>query len=583
MTQTLGLVSVRRVLALSLLAAAFALTPFAQIAQAQSATEGVRDLYVVDGRDAVIEQSRGEVEPNLRGQQLSGQAVPLPPAPSIPTSGGAGLMWREADAGQGWIGRTVALGDHGTQVFTEFDVAADRTQLVSSFDSAPVTPLFQYPQVPGSQNAKVDAAQDAGVYASCRQVPVSGPSGPRNTFVSAYTALGGLAWTYQFPTATYGPARAMVSRDGTRIVAGMLDSNGKLQLRVFQSGSGVPVWEGSFTNGPQLRSLLLTADGSLVYWASGTTCTIWNVDTHQILANFVLISALDCHAISADGRVFAYGGFNYVDVYERQPTGNYVRTHVWNVPGQAVCSKLDVSADGSTIVAGFNLWDFNVGVKIMALDVPTKTVTMTDTAIGAGTLQNIVSDIVVSADGQRFVVGLWGDEAGLVDDLRFYRRHQNAPVATYAYPGSVYDVDLTSDGLRVAVAAKAVHANLYMGGGTIDLYAFEREDLVMRGIPRAGSVVRFEMSNAPNSPARLLSAPSAAMHPLFLGGIGTLQLNRFTMSSVSMGTTGPDGVAVRDYTFSGPAHTIGTKRCFQGVVTSPRRLTDTWIELTVLP
>jgi hypothetical protein len=281
--------------------------------------------------------------------------------------------------------------------------------------------------------------------------------------------------------------------------------------------------------------------------------------------------------------VFAYGGFNNIDIYERQPGGNYLRTYQWNVPGQVVCGHLDVSEDGSTIVAGFNLWDTELGVQIMALDVPTKTVTMTDVAIGAGSLQNIVSGIKVSANGDRFVVGLWGDEAGLVDDLRFYRRNQNAPVATYPYPGSVYDVDISADGHRVAVASKAVHANLYTGGGAIDVYSFEDEDLVMHGVPRQGSVVHFEMSNVPNAPARLLVAPSSASQPVFLGLVGTLHVSRTGMSSVSMGMTGVHGLAVRDYTLPSLAAMVGTKRCFQGLVTSPRRLTESWIELTVLP
>jgi len=40
-----------------------------------------------------------------------------------------------------------------------------------------------------------------------------------------------------------------------------------------------------------------------------------------------LINALDCHAISGDGSVFCYGGFNNVDVWERQAAGNYMRTY----------------------------------------------------------------------------------------------------------------------------------------------------------------------------------------------------------------------------------------------------------------
>ncbi len=536
---------------------------------AQTTVEGVRSTYVVDGTNAAIEETHARVPL-------------LPPSPSL-LNVGDGPLWRESDGGQGWIGRTVALGDRGTQVFTEFDTATDRAQLLSGFDSTPVTPLFEHAQVDASQDAKVDAAQNAGVYVSCRQVPLALPNGLRNTYVSLYTATGGLQWTYQFPMTTYGPARAMISRDGTRIVAGMLDPASHVQLRVFNVGSNVPVWSGSYLNGPLLKSLLMTADGNYVYWAAANMITIWDVNTHQIVSTIATFGALDCHAISADGRVFAYGGFNNVDVFERQSSGQWTRTHQWHVDGQSVCGKLDVSADGSTIVAGFNLWDFNVGVKILALDVPTKTVTMTDTAIGAGALQNVVSDIAVSANGDRFVVGLWGDEAGLVDDLRFYRRHQNAPVATYPYAGSVYDVDLSPDGHRVAVASKAVHANAFTGGGAIDLYAFEEEDLVMHGLPRLGNVVQFDMHNVPNAPARLLIAPSLALTPMNFGTTGTLGLSRIGLSNVSMGTTGPHGHATRSYNMPTLASAIGTKRCFQGVTTWPRRLTDTWIEVTILP
>ncbi len=539
-------------------------------AWAQGMVDGLRSVYAADGKSASIEESHA--------------LVPLlPPSPSYLNQIGDGPLWRQADNGEGWIGRVVSVGDRGTQVFTEFDTAADRAELVSGFDSAPVSPLFTDPQVSASDNAKVAAARDAGVYVSCRQVPASGQSGPRNTFVSKYSATGGLGWTYQFAGSTNGPGRAVISRDGTRIVAGMLDSVGVLQVRVFDAGSSVPIYSTSFVNGPQLKAFLLSADGSTLYFASATAVSLWNVPTHQLQGSFILLNALDCHAISADGGVFAYGGFNNVDVWERQAAGNYMRTYQWAWPGQVVCSKLDVSGDGSTIVAGFNIWDFNVGVTIKALDVATKTEIMSDTAIGAGTLQNIVSDVAVCDDGHHFVVGLWGDEAGLVPELRFYARGQNQPVATFNYPGSVYDVDISPDGRRVGVATKAVHANLYSGGGAIELYAFDDEDFVVHGIPHIGGNLAFEMSSLPNSPARLLVSPAAAQHPFQWGGAGLLYLNRQQMYSMPMGMTGAHGLSTGSFAIPMLPTAIGTTLCFQGFVTSPRRLTQSWIRMTVVP
>jgi WD40 repeat protein len=536
----------------------------------QATVDGLRSVYVADGRTAGIQETHQLVSL-------------LPPSPTYLAHVGDAALWRQDDNGEGWIGRVVSVGDRGTQVFTEFDTAADRAELLSGFDATPVSPLFSDPQVAASDNAKTAAARDAGIYVSCRQIPAVGQTGPRNSFVSKYSGTGGLDWTYQFAGSTNGPARAVISRDGTRIVAGMLDATGNLQVRVFDASSNVPVFSTSFLNGPQLKAFLLSADGSTLYWASSTTCTLWNVASHQTVGSFILLNSLDSHAISGDGSVFAYGGFNNVDVWERQASGSYQRTYQWAWPGQVVCSKLDVSADGSTIVAGFNIWDFNEGIVVKALDVPTKTETMSDTAIGAGSLQNIVSDVAVCDDGHHFVVGLWGDEAGLVPELRFYERNQNRPVAMFDYPGSVNDVDISPDGSRVAVGTKAVHANLYAGGGAIELYSFDDEDFIAHGIPHVGGTLSFELSSVPTSPARLLISPAAAAQPFQWANAGLLYLNRHSMWSVPMGTTGVHGYASCNFTMPTLATAIGTTLCFQGYATSPRRLTQSWVRLTVLP
>src|SRR5207244_1864808 len=160
-----------------------------------------------------------------------------------------------------------------------------------------------------------------------------------------------------------------------------------------------------------------------------------------------------CHAVSGNGHVFAYGGFNYLDVWEKHPDGSYSRTYTRNLPGSYVCGKLDISADSSTIAYAFNGYDTNLHVRIEALDVPTKTVLMSDEAVGTGTYQNVVSDIAIDRDGDRFVVGLWGDQGDVCPEVRLYRPRQSIPAALFNLPGSVFDVDISGDGRRVAVAS----------------------------------------------------------------------------------------------------------------------------------
>lgn len=523
-------------------------------------------------------------EVNASGASIVEEHTSLPPPPPTVGSTISGALWSRPDNGESWVGRAVAVGDHGTQVFTEFDTAADRMELISGFDQDPVTPVWDLPVPLVSQDANVDAAEGTGIFVACRQEPVSGTTGPRNVIVTkSDCSNGGQGWTYVFPMTTQGPSRAHISRDGTRIVAGMLDSQMNLRIAVFNSWSNVPVSFSTIPIGPQMRAFLLSADGSTVYFASGTSANVWDVASQTLTGSFILVQALDSHAISGDGRVFAYGGFNTVTIFERQPAGNYTNTYTLNVAGQAVCSRVEISDDSSTLVAGFGLWDTQLGVTITALDIPSKTVTMSDTAYGTGTYQNIVSDISVSANGDRFAVGLWGDQGDVCPELRLYRRNQSAPAALYNFPGSIFDVDMSADGSRVAVAAKAVHANLYAGGGQIAYFAFDDEDFVAVGVPSIGDKVRLGMSGPPNSPARLLVAPAPALVPFNFPAYGTLYLQRTTMFMIPIGYTGATGSAGYLYQIPNDPGLIGTTLCFQGLTTSPRRLTRNWVQMTVLP
>lgn len=549
---------------------------FAVTASAQSTLEGQRSTYHVTPTGAWTETERGRV-------------TALPPAPT-PTLAvvqdlSAGLVWTHPDGGQGWVGQTVALGQHGTLAFSEFDNATDRAELISCLDVVPLTPLWTDPQPWTSQDAKVDAASQVGVFVSCRQIPVTGSTGPRYTIISRYTAssTAGPDWEYTFPFTGYGPGRAVVSADGKLVVAGMLDQNSSLRLAIFEANSGIPTFTTTVPCGPQLRALLLSDDGSTLYWASGSACNVWDVATHTTIASYILLSSLDSHAISGDGSVFAFGGFNTVDIYERQAAGNYLHTHQMYVPGQAVCGKIDISADGSTLVAGFNLWDYNLGVTIQALDLATKTVTMSDTAVGAGTYQNVVADISVCDDGSRFAVGLWGDQAGLVPELRLYVRGQNAPVQTFDYPGSVYSLDMSGNGRRVLVGTKAVHANVYASGGSVDLHRFADEDFVGHGIPSLGDKVRFSLSGAANSPAMLVLAPRPSAPTQVLGIGGLLYLDRVTMTTRYMGVTDPTGRVDWDYDIGTNPLLVGTTWFFQGLTLGPRQFTADWLQYTVLP
>lgn len=504
-----------------------------------------------------------------------------------PCVGAQSALWTRSDNGAGWVGRSVSLGAQGTQVFTEFEFGQDHAELLSGFDQNPATPVWQNAVPVEAANTTVDSADMADVHVSMHQIVLNNSNATKQSVVSKYSSDSSTPdWTYTFPTITGAGARVAVSDDGQRIIAVSLASlTARLQIAVFQPNSGTPVYTGEILNfGLSLVGCDLSADGSTLYLTSQTGVILWNTNTHSVAWQILVAGALDCQGVSGNGAVYALGGFNFMDVWERNPSGSYSKTYTKNMPGSWLCGKIDVSTDGSTIAYAFNGYgENNDHVRIQCLDVATKLTTMSDEAIGTGTFQNVCSDIAISRDGSRFVAGLWGDEGNICPEVRLYRRNQSTPWSLYNLTGSVFDVDISGDGERVAAASKAVHANQYAGGGSISYYAFEAQDLRATGSPVLGSTMHFDLGGPPHSPARLLFSHAAGVTPTVFGNIGTLYLDRSDLSSIAVPATDATGRTSFDYTLPGSASQIGQSLFFQGFFTIPRRLTSDWVRVTILP
>lgn len=544
-------------------------TPLTVHGEKAAPENAIQSLYeVVPGTRSDIVEQRG-----ARSSTPSSLGLNMP-----------GGLWSYPDNGEGWVGRAVALGAGGTQVFTEFDVAADRASLLSGFDTVPVVPVWAHPVVASSTNVRVAAADATGSFVSCRQVPIS-INGPRNIVVSGFESSSpNPRFTWTFPQTTYGASRAMISTDGTRIVAAMLAPTSALvHIAIFDNGATVPTAYFTHFVGIQMQAITLSEDGKVLYVATTNGGYLFDMDTRTLIQQFPLLQSFAAQDISGDGSILAIGYFNGVDVWERQPAGNYLRTWQGAWHGSIVCQQLDLSEDGSTLALGFGYFDQNLRVRIEAIDVRTKQSTMSEEFQGTGSLQNIVAKISCSADGKRFAVGLWGDEGNLVPELRIYRRNSDNPIATYNYGGSIYDLAMSRDGDRVVVGTKSVHANLFAGGGTVDLYSSKDEDFSAVGTPSIGRKVDFALWGAPNSPARLLLSPSAAQTPNSFGQMGVLYLNRTQLSILPMSSTGASGQARGEYQLPPDPALIGRTLWFQGLTTSPRRFTLDFVQLTILP
>ncbi|MBK7644999.1 MAG: hypothetical protein IPJ19_18465 [Planctomycetes bacterium] len=433
-------------------------TAFAAEPTAQHRSAGQSERVVVTAKGA-FRQLTEETEGNTVFQPLQG----------------TGSLWTRDDNGLGWIGSAVSIGNHGSEVFGEHNLNNQRAELFSAFDANPPNAIWSDLAALGSSGHHVASAESASLDVALHTFQAG--TSNASCVLSKYTATSGGTpdWTYTFAAGLEG-ANVAVSRDGSRIVAAASDhTNSSARIAVFGPDSNVPLSQttialGGANNG--VRGFDLSADGSTLYFSSFDTpvnAYIFNVAAHSVVFTTPINASFDSHAISGNGSIFAFGNFGTLSLYEKIG-GVYTRTYTRSVPGTVYCGAIDLSDDGSTAAFGWASYTTALTVQIEALDVPSKTITMTDmvTSTSPG-LQNVVSSIACSAKGERFAVGLWGDATGPVAEARVYARNQNAPIVSLDVGGSVYGVAISADGFRAAFSSKSMHANQLGHGGAIDL------------------------------------------------------------------------------------------------------------------
>jgi len=394
--------------------------------------------------------------------------------PSGPTAmQSAGTLWTQTDGGLAWIANAVSIGNHGSEVFAEFELNNARAELYSAFDTNPPTALWSDVSAQGSDDHHVASSESGNVHVSLHTFSPGQPSAACT--LTKYNSLSSLPdWNYTFPIAANG-SNLGISRDGQTIVAAASDPNtSSVDIAVFSPASNVPVSYTTFPLGGTsngVRGFDLSADGSTLYFSAGgnpVNAYIFDIATASVVFSTPIGASFDSHAISGDGSVFAYGNFGSMNLFEKV-AGVYTNTYTRSLPGSDYCGYIDISDDGSTVAFGWTFYSNYLTVQIEAVDVPSHTLTMTDIVNATGSLQNIVSGVSVSADGKRFAVGLWGDGAGPVAEARLYSKTQNTPIATVDTGGSVFGLKISADGQRAAFGTKAVHANQFGNGGKLIL------------------------------------------------------------------------------------------------------------------
>lgn len=503
------------------------------------------------------------------------------------TATAAGSLWSHASGGLGWIGSAVSIGNRASQVFAEYDLNNEAAELFSVYDANPPTAIWSDGTPLGTEFRGVASADATDTHVAIDQVVLGGDITTRQAVLRKYGSTSGTPdWTYTFTPIINAAAKVGISRDGQTIVAAVMNNNTfEVEVSVFDPDSGTPSSSGSVATGVNnyMRGFDLSADGSTLYFSAGTTAYVYDLSTHTVAFSTNIGASFDSHAISGDGSVFAFGNFNLMRVWEKSG-GTYLNTQTVNKGGQIYCAQIDISDDGSTVAAGWYFYASGLSVLVEALDVPSKTTTMSEIVTGTGSFQNTIAEVSCSADGQRFAVGLWGDEGNQAAELRIYERDQNAPIATLNTPGSVFAVDLSADGQRVVGGSKAVHANTFGNGGRVDLLDAGGEDFILRGAPRIGSTISVELHAPPAvTAAFLLTAQAESVPPAVFAGIGTLYIDRQTIVFSSLGAATGGAVNTYPLSIANDPQLLGTSAYLQILTLQPRTLSQDWVKMTFLP
>lgn len=274
-------------------------------------------------------------------------------------------------------------------------------------------------------------------------------------------------WTTSFAgygITTYGPIA--VSDNGSTVAVIAAPPGTDAHLLLFDAGSSTPLDNYVATGLGFPRYVKINADGRYTAFIASATIVVYDRDLlsvrDQIAMGFTN-SALD---ISGDGNLIAYG---WPTLRLMQWNGlSYQELWSWNPGATYYVGTIAISTDGTTIVSGWYTTLYNT-IKVAVHSVGSSTPLWTyDYPVSSGVYQEIARDIDITDDGEYFIVGSFGDADNLNPEVHIFQR-DNTPYVyfTVDMPGSMYSVDIFSDGTYATACGKHIHANEMGRGGDI--------------------------------------------------------------------------------------------------------------------
>jgi len=290
-----------------------------------------------------------------------------------------GLVWNHPDGGLAWMGRSVSIGDRGTQVCSLHELNNERVQLFSGFDVDPPTPIWTDTSIHDSDPITTSSS-------SLEHYHVAAYWMTGAFQVNGYDSSSGTAlWTWTYTAGTAAGGNVAIDRDGTIVAVAVVDaSTTDIHLYFLDPATGAELFTPHYSQPfGGLRGFDLSADGSTLYIHNGgSDVNIFDVATQTVTFTATTAGSFDGHCISGDGTKFAFGGFGTVKIWEY--IGGSWSSYVFSTGGGNYADEMDFSDDGSTL--GFGVTQYSPSYtkcEGYMLDIATKTVVAHETRMFA--------------------------------------------------------------------------------------------------------------------------------------------------------------------------------------------------------
>ena len=395
--------------------------------------------------------------------------------------------WQVDDLGQNWNGQAVAIGDSGAWMLGGKGSAAEG---VVAYPTGDPIPFFDF-ALPNSLAMRPAVAARAGRMATMSTHNTGFFSFESTVYGWSLTNGATPAWTLTLPNTGNVMAGFLgISADGTRTVAAVSNTNGTTHIRVIDE-AGMVIQSFDPASSSNIRYGTIDATASRLYLGMfNGIAEIYDLHTGALLHSLILGGSFDSHALSGDGKTFAYGNFLGITVLREITPGTWTTVAfrpgaLFHFPG-----PLDLNADGSRcgfmeqrFFPGFD--DFDVGMW----DVENNTEMWSDGHSAPGTtLQLIAAGLEMDELGETLAGISWGDSFNLTPEVFVYS-DQGRMTSSLDLAGSAISLAMDPDGDAVVIGAMAQHENQGGNGGSILCLDADDQDLHITGFPQLGGTL----------------------------------------------------------------------------------------------